>query len=165
MLRSPALPILLLAALLLIGCARIRQAQQAEQRRRQLEEQGTVTFETESGARHSVTNAEDLDTSQLSIAIYPGAIGEQSQISTYDQEKQLHFTFTTTDSFDKIADFYKSKYPTADAGPLLEISGRRLFDIDLREVSPRRSIRLIHDEFCDEDEVIIVLSQTEFTAR
>ena len=187
MLRDAALSILLLAILLLVGCGRTREAQQAVQAGRQLQqtgettiktdegevqiktdkagEQATITVEGESGEKHSVTVGADLDTSELSLAIYPGATGEQSQITTDDQGKQLHFTFTTTDSFDKIADFYKSKYPNADADAFAkEMSGRRILNISLRGAPILRSITLIQDEFCDEDEVIIVLSQTEWTA-
>ncbi len=182
MLRDAALSMLLLSVLLLVGCGRTREAQQAVQAGRQLQqkgeatiktdegevqiktdkagEQATITVEDESGARHSVTHAEDLDTSQLSLAIYPGATGEQSQITTDDQGKQLHFTFTTTDSFDKVADFYKSKYPNADIFAK-EMSGQRILDIMLRGVPILRSISLIQEE----DEVMIVLSQTEFAAR
>ena len=101
MLRNTALSILLLSVLLLIGCGRAREAGQAVQAGRQLQqsgettiktdegevqiktdkagEQATITVEGESGEKHSVTIGEALDTSELSLAIYPGATQQGGQ--------------------------------------------------------------------------------------
>ena len=145
MLRNTALSILLLSVLLLVGCGRAREAEQAVQAGRQLQqsgetiiktdegevhiktgkagEQATITVEGESGEKHSVTVGEDFDASGLSLAIYPGATKQHGQVLTTDQGKQLRFTFTTTDSFDEVADFYRDKYSDA-----------KIFDIETLDV-------------------------------
>ncbi len=136
MLRNAVLSILLLSVLLLIGCSRVHQVKQAVHAGRQLQQTGKTTIKTDegelqintdksaqqatitntdkSGEKHSITVGKDIDTSELSLAIYPGATKKGGQVVTTDQGKQLNFSFTTTDSFEKVADFYKGKYPDAN---------------------------------------------------
>ncbi len=176
MLRNAALSILLLSVLLLVGCGRAREAQQAVQAGRQLQqkgettiktdegevqiktdkagEQATVTVEDESGQKHSITVGEDLDTSELSLAIYPGATKEHGQVITTDRGKQLSFGFTTTDSFDKVAKFYKGKYSDAKISDIKMPDGR-LLNIGIAEPPDMTSVA-VH-QAADEDQVAIIL--------
>jgi len=176
MLRNAALSILLLSAMLLIGCGRARQAQQAVQAGRQLQqtgeatiktdegefqiktdkagEQTTITVEGESGQKHSVTIGEDLDTSALSLAIYPGAIQQGGQTTDTDAGKQMSFVFTTTDSFEKVADFYKSKYADANISDIKMPDGR-LLNIGIAKPPDMTSVAVQQAD--DEDGVTIIL--------
>jgi len=176
MLRNTALCILLLSVLLLIGCGRAREVQQAAQVGRQLRQPGettietdegevqiktdkageqvTITVEGESGEKHSVTVGEDLDTSELSLAIYPGATKQSGQVITTGEGKQLSFTFTTTDSFEKVADFYKSKYSGANISDI-KMADARLLNIGIAAPPDMGSIAVQQAD--DEDQVTIVL--------
>jgi len=176
MLRNAALSILLLSIVLLIGCGRAREAQQGVQAARQLQQKGeatiktdegevqiktdkageqtTITVEDESGEKHSVTVGEDLDTSELSLAIYPGATKEHGQVVTTDQGKQLSFSFTTTDSFEKVADFYKSKYPDANISDI-KMPDARLLNISIAEPPNMTSVAVQQAD--DEDQATIIL--------
>ena len=176
MLRNAALCILLLSVVLLVGCGRAREAQQAVQAGRQLQqtgettiktdegevqiktdkagEQATITVEGESGEKHSVTIGEALDTSELSLAIYPGATQQGAQTTDTDAGKHLSFVFTTTDSFDKVADFYKSKYSDAKVSDIKMPDGR-LLNIGIAEPPNMTSVAVQQAD--DEDEVSIVL--------
>ncbi|MCK4323936.1 MAG: hypothetical protein KAW89_05350 [Armatimonadetes bacterium] len=176
MLRNAALCILLLSVLLLVGCGRAREARQAVQAGRQLQQSGettiktdegevqiktdkagelaTITVEDESGEKHSVTVGQDLDTSELSLAIYPAATKQSGQVVTTDQGKQLTFSFTTTDSFEKVADFYKDKYPDARISDIKMPDGRVL-NLGIAEPPNMTSIVVQQDD--DEDQVSIVL--------
>ena len=176
MLRNTALCILLLSILLLIGCGRAREAGQAVQAGRQLQqsgettiktdegevqiktdkagEQATITVEGESGEKHSVTVGADLDTSELSLAIYPGATKEHGQVTTTDQGKHLSFVFTTTDSFEKVADFYKSKYSDANISDM-KMPDARLLNILVAEPPNMTSVAVQQAD--DEDQVSIIL--------
>jgi len=176
MLRNAALSIILLSILLLIGCGRARQASQAVQAGRQLQQKGeatikteegevqiktdkagqqaTITVEDESGEKHSVTVGKDIDTSQLSLAIYPGATKEHGQVITTDQGKQLTFSFTTTDSFEKVANFYKSKYSDAKISDI-KMPGQRLLNIGMAEPPDMTSVAVRQAD--DDDKVTIIL--------
>ena len=176
MLRNTALCILLLSVLLLIGCGRAREAQQAVQAGRQLQqtgettiktdegevqiktdkagEQATITVEDESGEKHSVTVGEDLDTSELSLAIYPGATQQGGQTTDTDAGKHLSFVFTTTDSFDKVADFYKGKYSDGKVSDIKMPDGR-LLNIIITEPPNMTSVAVQQTD--DEDQVSIIL--------
>ena len=176
MLRNTALCILLLSVLLLIGCGRAREAQQAAQAGRQLQqtgettiktdegevqiktdkagEQATITVEGESGEKHSVTIGEALDTSELSLAIYPGATKQSGQVVTTGEGKHLSFVFTTTDSFEKVADFYKSKYPDAKVSDM-KMPDARLLNIVIAKPPNMTSVAVQQAD--DEDQVSIVL--------
>ncbi len=165
MLRNAALSILLFSTVLLIGCGRTRQAQQAVQAGRQLQqtgettiktdegevqiktdkadEQTTITVEDESGEKHSVTIGEDLDTSALSLAIYPGATQQGGQTTETAAGKQLNFVFTTTDSFEKVADFYKAKYPDAQVSDM-KMPDVRLLNILITEPPNMTSVAVRH---------------------
>ncbi len=178
MLRNAALSILLFSTVLLIGCGRTRQAQQAVQAGRQLQqtgettiktdegevqiktdkagEQTTITVEDESGEKHSVTIGEDLDTSALSLAIYPGATQQGGQTTETAAGKQLNFVFTTTDSFEKVADFYKAKYPDAQVSDM-KMPDVRLLNILITEPPNMTSVAVQQAD--DEDQVSIVLIQ------
>ena len=176
MLRNAALSILLLSVLLLVGCGRTREAQQAVQAGRQLQqsgeatiktdegevqiktdkagEQATITVEDESGEKHSVTVGEELDTSELSLAIYPGATREHGQVITTAQGNQLTFVFTTSDSFAKVADFYKSKYSDGNISDIKMPNGR-LLNIGIAEPPNMTSVAVHQAD--DEDQVTIML--------
>jgi len=176
MLRNSALSILVLSVLLLIGCGRTREAQQALQAGRQLQQKGettiktdegelkiktdkageqtTITVDDKSGEKHSITVGEDIDTSELSLAIYPGATKEGGHIVTTDQGKQLSFTFTTTDSFEKVANFYKSKYPNANISDIKMPDGR-LLNIGIGKPPNMTSVGVQQNK--DEDNVTIIL--------
>ncbi len=178
MLRNTALCILLLSVVLLIGCGRAREAQQGVQAARQLQQTGettiktdegevqiktdkagelaTITVEDESGEKHSVTVGEDLDTSELSLAIYPGATKEHGQVTTTDQGKHLGFVFTTTDSFEKVADFYKNKYSDGTISDVKMPDGR-LLNILIAEPPDMTSIGV--QQVDDEDNVTIILTE------
>ena len=179
MLRNAALSILLLSVLLLIGCGRTREAQQATQAGRQLQqtgettiktdegevqiktdkagEQATITVEGESGEKHSVTVGEDLDTSELSLAIYPGATQQGGQTTdTGAAGKYLSFGFTTTDSFEKVADFYKDKYPDPNIADM-KTRDRRLLTIIVTEPPNMTSVTIQQAD--DEDQVGIILTE------
>ena len=176
MLRNAALSIILLSLILLIGCGRARQAQQAIRAGRQLQQQGettiktdegdvqiktdksgkqaTITVEDESGEKHSAVVGADIDTSELSLAIYPGATKEHGQVTTTDQRKHLTFSFTTTDSFEKVADFYKSKYSDAKISDI-KMPGQRLLNIGIAE--PPNMTSLAVRQADDDDKVTIII--------
>ena len=178
MLRNTALSILLLSVLLLIGCGRAREAQQAVQAGRQLQqsgettiktdegevqiktdkagEQATITVEGESGEKHSITIGEALDTSELSLAIYPGATQQGGQTTDTDAGKHLSFVFTTTDSFDKVADFYKNKYPDATISDM-KMPDAHLLNIIIAEPPNMTSVAV--QQAADDDEVSIVITE------
>ncbi len=178
MLRNAALSILLLSVLLLIGCGRAREAQQAVQAGRQLQqtgettiktdegevqiktdkagEQATITVEGESGEKHSVTIGEALDTSELSLAIYPGATQQGGQTTDTAAGKHLNFVFTTTDSFDEVADFYRGKYPDANISDI-KMPDARLLNILIAE--PPNMTFIAVQQADDEDQVSIVLTE------
>jgi len=176
MLRNAALSILLLSVLLLIGCGRAREAQQGVQAARQLQqtgeatiktdegevqiktdkagEQATITVEDESGQKHSVTVGEALDTSELSLAIYPGATQQGGQTTDTAAGKHLSFVFITTDSFEKVADFYKSKYPDGSISDI-KMPDARLLNIAIAQPPDMTSVAVQQAD--DEDQVTIVL--------
>ncbi len=176
MLRNAALSILLLSVLLLIGCGRTREAQQGVQAARQLQqtgqttiktgegevqiktdkagEQATITIEGESGEKHSVTVGEDLDTSALSLAIYPGATQQGGQITETAAGKHLNFVFTTTDSFEKVADFYKGKYPDAKVSDV-KMSDGHLLNIGIGKPPNMTSVAVQQSK--DEADITIIL--------
>jgi len=176
MLRNTALSILLLSVLLLIGCGRAREAQQGAQVGRQLQqtgettiktdegevqintdksgEQATITVEDEAGEKHSVTVGEALDTSELSLAIYPGATQQAGQTTDTAAGKHLSFVFTTTDSFEKVADFYKSKYSDAKVSDI-KMPDARLLNIVIAKPPNMTSVAVQQAD--DEDQVTIVL--------
>jgi len=176
MLRNAALSILLLSVLLLIGCGRTREAQQGVQAARQLQqtgqttiktgegevqiktdkagEQATITIEGESGEKHSVTVGEDLDTSALSLAIYPGATQQGGQTTETAAGKHLNFVFTTPDSFEKVADFYKTKYSGANISDI-NMPDAHLLNILITEPPNMTSVAV--QQAADEDQVSIVL--------
>jgi len=176
MLRNAVLCIILLSIVLLIGCGRVREAQQGVQAGRQLQqtgettiktdegevqiktdkagEQATITVEGESGEKHSVTVGEALDTSELSLAIYPGATQQGGQTTDTDAGKHLNFVFTTTDSFEKVADFYKSKYSDARISDI-KMPDARLLNILITEPPNMTSVAV--QQANDEDEVSIIL--------
>jgi len=117
-------------------------------------EQTTITVADESGEKHSITVGADLDTSELSLAIYPGATKEHGQVSTTDQGKQLSFVFTTTDSFEKVADFYKAKYSDGKISDIKMPDGR-LLNIGIAEPPNMTSVAVQQTD--DEDQVTIIL--------
>ena len=132
MLRNAALCILLLSVLLLLGCGRAREA----------------------GEKPSVTIGEALDTSESSLAIYPGATKQHGRVLTTDQGKQLSFSFITTDSFEKVADFYKGKYPDAKVSDMKMPDARLLY---LAIAAPPNMTSVAVQQADDEDQVNIVL--------
>ncbi len=176
MLRDAALSILLLSVLLLVGCGRAREARQAVQTGRQLQqtgeatiktdegevqiktdkagEQATITVEDESGEKHSITVGADLDTSELSLAIYPGATQQGGQTTDTGAGKHLSFIFTTTDSFEKVADFYKSKYSDAKVSDI-KMPDARLLNIAIAKPPNMTSVAVQQAD--DEDQVTIIL--------
>ena len=178
MLRNAALSILLLSIVLLIGCGRTREAQQVVQAGRQLQqtgettiktdegevqiktdkagEQATITVESESGEKHSVTVVEDLDTSALSLAIYPGATQQGGQTTETAAGKYLNFVFTTTDSFDEVADFYKNKYPDSNVTEITRPDAR-MFSIAIAKPPNMASIAVQQADA--EDQVTIILME------
>ena len=178
MLRNAVLSSLLLSVLLLVGCGRAREAQQGAQVGRQLQQKGeatiktdegevqiktdkageqtTITVEDESGEKHSVTVGEDLDTSELSLAIYPGAAQQGGQTTDTGAGKHLSFVFTTTDSFEKVADFYRGKYPDANISDI-KIPDGRLLNIVIAEPPNMTSVAVQQAD--DEDKVTIVLTE------
>ncbi len=176
MLRNAVLSILLLSVLLLIGCSRVHQVKQAVHAGRQLQQTGKTTIKTDegelqintdksaqqatitntdkSGEKHSITVGKDIDTSELSLAIYPGATKEGGQVVTTDQGKQLNFSFTTTDSFEKVADFYKGKYPDANISDIKMPEGR-LLNIGIAEPPNMTSVAVQQSK--DEANITIIL--------
>ena len=176
MLRNTALSILLLSVLLLVGCSRVHQAKQAMQAGRQLQQTGkttiktdegelqidtdkgaqqaTITVDDESGEKHSITVGKDIDTSGLSLAIYPGATKEGGHVVTTAEGKQLNFVFTTTDSFEKVADFYNAKYSDANISDIKMPDGR-LLNIGIGEPPNMTSVAVQQSK--DEPNVSIIL--------
>jgi len=176
MLRNTALSILMFSVLLLVGCSRVHQAKQAIQAGHQLQQTGkttiktdegevkiktdkagdqtTITVEDESGGNHSVTVGENLDTSELSLAIYPGAVQQGAQTTDTDAGKHLSFVFTTADSFEKVADFYKAKYPDGKISDIKMPDGR-LLNIGIAKPPNMTSVAVQQAD--DEDQVTIVL--------
>ena len=180
MVRNATMALLLLALLLLVGCGRARQAQQAVQAGRQLQQEGratiqtdegevqietdkageqtTVTVEDESGQKQTMTTGKAMATSELSLPVYPGATQEYGQVVTTDEGKQLNFSFTTTDSFDKVADFYKSKCAGGKISDI-QMPGQRLLNIGLGEPPDMTSVAVQQAE--GEDKVTIIIIEAK----
>ena len=106
--------------------------------------------------KHSVTIGEARDTSELSLAIYPGATQQGGQTTDTDAGKYLSFVFTTTDSFDEVADFYKSKYPDATISDM-KMPDAHLLNIIIAEPPNMTSVAVQQAD--DEDQVSIVLTE------
>ena len=135
MLRNAALCILLLSVVLLLGCGRAR----------------------ESGEKPSVTIGEALDTSALSLAIYPGSAQQGSHTTdTGAAGKYLSFVFTTTDSFEKVVNFYKDKYPDSNFADM-KTRDRRLLTMIITEPPNMTSVTIQQAD--DGDQVSITLTE------
>ena len=145
MFRAPiaaACIMLLVVGLALNGCGKAREAMDAAQNVKEAQkvaEGGKGTFKTDKGdvqvqvepgkdkgeATTKVTTPEgkqtttsigkSVDKAKLGIELYPGAAVETSANSANDEGGMTMAALTTTDPFDKVAKFYKDKYPKATA--------------------------------------------------
>ncbi len=71
-----------------------------------------------------------VDTKELSLAIYPGAIPKGSRVLASEFGTRFAFDFTTSDSFDLVADFYKRTYPYGKVSDIT-MPGCRLLNIEM----------------------------------
>lgn len=72
-------------------------------------EQVTMKATDKEGREATVTVGKDTDLSDLGVAVYPGATQEMASTATGDGGG-MTAVLSTTDSFEKVADFYKGKY-------------------------------------------------------
>ncbi len=80
------------------------------------DEEGNVTvhMQGEDGEEMSYAGGEDLDTAGLDIPLYPGAKKLGGSTITADGKTRMTFTFESADSYEKVRDFYRDKYPDAN---------------------------------------------------
>jgi len=139
----PVIAVAVLLAVLMSGCSKAKEAAdtaqavgQAVKAAKDMERKGEATIKTDDGeatikinekdgetSSVSVTNKEgetstitsgtNVDASKAGIELYPGAEQKGGGDVTGDQGTVVGVTLETTDSFDKVAKFYKDKYPEA----------------------------------------------------
>jgi hypothetical protein len=74
-----------------------------------------VTTKDEKGQTVTYEASTDVDTSKLGLEIYPGAKQEEGSAVAGGEANMTVVKFSTSDGFDKVAAFYKGKYPKAQA--------------------------------------------------
>lgn len=79
-----------------------------------------VTWKTtdEEGREATFTIGQDVDLSELGVALYPGATQEMSTSATGTDRGGMTVALSTPDSFEQVADFYKDKYPGVPANEM-----------------------------------------------
>lgn len=82
------------------------------------DENMTMTVKNEKGEEFTVAGGKEMDLKGLDIEVYPGA--RQEGGSRMSDEKLTHISavFKTSDSFEKVAEFYKKKYPDAQTNEM-----------------------------------------------
>lgn len=73
----------------------------------------TVKTTDEKGNETTYTGGQEADLSKLGIEVYPGAKQEHSGTVTNPEIDIISAEFSSSDSFDKVAAFYKGKYKSS----------------------------------------------------
>jgi hypothetical protein len=148
MFRAPITAVcllLLVVGVALNGCGKAREAMDAAQNVKEAQKMAggeKATFKTDQGdvqvqaqpgkdkgeatiktttpeGKETTTNVgKTVDKAKLGIELYPGAAVETSANSASDEGGMTMAALSTNDPFDKVAKFYKGKYPKATAQEL-----------------------------------------------
>ncbi len=111
------------------GCSKAKEAaQQAQQVREaakaseELREEGRTEVQTEEG---TVEIAEGEAVGDLEIPVYPGAQQQDATEINMPKVQGMKAQYTSGDTFDDVAGFYKGEFPDAKTGEVSEASGKR----------------------------------------
>ncbi len=114
----------------------------------------SMTVTGKDGQKATFTSGAKMDVSKTGIEPYPGAQQEGGGGVEGGEATVGLITLTTTDSFEKVATFYKGKYPEAEK---MEASGGGTETLTL-QISPAPSARTVMvSKDADADKVNIVL--------
>ncbi|MFP3904047.1 MAG: hypothetical protein ACLFWB_07380 [Armatimonadota bacterium] len=121
-----------------------------------------MTIEDEDGKKMTMTGGKSGDLSGLEIPVYPGAEQEGAHTMQTDDLDRITAQFTTDDSFETVASFYKDKLPGAEK---TEIShgGQQTLILRVEEEKMDKSVTVVTD--ADEGNVVISLQQNRDTSK
>jgi len=122
-------------------------------------EKGTATI-TGTGDKGETTVKINQGVSEkdLGIPLYPGAAVGLSTVQTQEKgEAVAQAMLTTTDSVDKVKEFYQKQFPKAETAVDMSLPTGRMVQIVQKEADGQKSIHISRDK--DAKETKIVLSR------
>ena len=100
----------------------------------------------------------DTDTSDLNLEIYPGAEQEGATRFSGGDGMTLVVTCKTSDEFDKVAKFYKDKYPDAQKTEMT-MGGQQLLTLLMEEEDGQRTVSVTQTD--GDEEVVVILQRAK----
>ncbi|MFO7945672.1 MAG: hypothetical protein R6V19_02495 [Armatimonadota bacterium] len=115
-----------------------------------------MTIEGEDGETMTMTGGKSADLSELEIPIYPGAEVQGSHTMQTGDLDRIAAHFTTKDSFEKVAGFYKDKLPEAEKMEMTN-NGQQTLILSMTKDKMDRTVTVVNDP--DEEDTIITMQQ------
>lgn len=123
----------------------------------------TITTTDQEGKETTITSSKDADLSKLGLATYPGAQQEGSSTVTADEGGHMTVVLTTADPFDKVAQFYKDKYPDVGKHEVSGPDGSQMLMMHVSEAPQVKTVMVTKDKGDDKVHIALVSVSEEKT--
>ncbi len=121
-----------------------------------------MTIEGDDGKKMTMTGGRGGDISGLQMPIYPGAEQQGSHTMKADGFDRIVAQFSSSDSFEKVADFYKDKLPDAEKTEMTHNNQQSLI-LHLEEDKMDKTVTVVKDP--DEENTVISVQQQIETSK
>lgn len=102
----------------------------------------TITTTDAEGKHAELTGSNKVDMTKIGIEAYPGATQEQGGTVEGPEMDIASVSLTTTDPFDKVAEFYKSRYPKANTQSMTT-DGKQTLSMQVMDPANPDDVKLI----------------------
>lgn len=116
----------------------------------------TMKMTGEDGEEVTISGGENVDLTGLDLELYPGATKKGGHNMKTGDGESVNAVLQSNDPFDKIADFYKSKYPDAQKNEM-DMDGNKMLMLNMEEPPVTRNVTVTLNK--DEEGVQIILTK------
>lgn len=102
----------------------------------------TITTTDAEGKTAALTGSNKVDMDKVGIEAYPGAAQEQGGTVEGPEMDIASVTLATTDAFDKVAAFYKGKYPKASSQSMAA-DGKQSLSLQIMDPANPNDLKMV----------------------